>query len=294
MRWLPPLLLFALLLPLTNATTLVDARSGDEIGSGIIRLEWDGQRSEQVLTDSIELPPETVGGLLVLVNTNGSQTFDYYARISPGSVPRGVILHPAGLLTGVVSDARQNLLVNKEARLSCPSVEEEAVTDQSGQFRIFLPVGNCSVAVAANGHAGRSSALIRQGEATRINLLVDQPISQEGGGASFAWILFLLLLLIILLWYILTRPPARSPTDSRKERVGAFLAEQHKEALKEKERLLIDELLLREGRAKLAELRRATGIPRTSLLRCLEGLEQRGLLLKKSENKKPVIELVKK
>lgn len=294
MRLMTLVILVLILLPVVSATTFVDAQTGDEIATGILRLEWDNTRSEQVLGEENALPNETNQGLLVLINTNGSETYNYYAHLPPGRVPPGIVLHESGLLLGTAKDLTDNLLVGKEVRLSCPKVQEDSLTDVAGQFRLFLPTGTCTVTVSTHEYAGSAVVSIEKGKMATLELLVDQPLSKEEESFSYFWLtLFVVCLIILLVWYIFSRPVVNQKGVVKEKRT-IFLVEKHKAALKEKERLVIDELLLREGEMKLVELRRATRIPRTSLLRCIEGLEQRGLLLKKSRNGKPVIELVKK
>jgi hypothetical protein len=283
--------LLILVLPLLCAATFIDAKTGEDLTTGILRVEGDGRVTEQLVA-SATLPEETSTGLLLLINTDGSETYNYYAKLPPGKVSQGIVLHASGLLLGTVRDLTDNLLVGKPVKISCPSHTEETVSDASGHFRAVLPLGNCSVAVSANGYAGSATVMIEGGKAVRLSLLVDQPLSQEASSVSLFWVfLFVFVIICLLVLYIWTRPRELAPAT--KDR-ATFLIVQHKDALKEKEKLVADELLLRDGKMSLVELRRATRIPRTSLLRCIEGLEQRGLVLKKSEKKKPTIELVKK
>jgi hypothetical protein len=284
-------LIVLLLLPQAYAATFVDGTSGEEITKGIVRLEYDGTAQEFLLGEAV-LPESTAEGLLVLIRGAG-QTHAYYAKLAPGSVPQAVILHPGGLLMGEVRDSTDNLLVGTQVTISCAAVEERLATDATGRFRIFLPTGNCTVSVSADGKVGSATAVIAQGEVASLDLLVDRGVASDEG-PDLAWLLWIIPLFIVLalLYWWKPKPVQKEAAPAKPEK--RFLAADHKDALKEKELLVVDELLARDGSAKLAELRTATKIPRTSLLRCLEGLEQRGLLLKKEHNGKPIIELVKK
>jgi len=303
MRLLVGLSVLLLLLPPALATTFVDGTNGNEITTGVLRLEYDDTTSDQLLATA-ELPIETMQGLLLLVRTGNDTTYDFYARLSPGAVPQAIILHPGGLLMGEVRDGTDNLLVEKELIISCASTEEHITTDATGRFRVFLPLGDCTVSAASAGYAGSTSVTIAQGTVASLTLVVDRPVTDEHE-QGFPWssVLTIIIVLLVLAAFLWKRRGATAGKSSEKTGEegkartadsSAFLAERHKAALKEKERLVVDELLLRHGTARLSELRNATRIPRTSLLRCIEGLEQRGLLLKKEEQDKPVIELLKK
>ncbi len=290
MRLSPLLALLVVALPALTAATFIESRSGQELTQGILRIEYDGQAADQLLATAI-LPAETGEGLLLLARVNSSATYDHYARLPPGPVPQAVILHPAGLLMGEARDATENLLVGKELIVACAAVEERVTTDATGRFRRFLPAGDCTVSAAAEGHAGAESVTVLQGRVSSLTLIVDRPVTGDSGERGLWGWLLLLLALLLLAFFWKRQAPAGKEVEAKGP---AFVAEQHREALKEKEGVIVDQLLARGGSARVAALKSATRIPRTSLLRCLEGLEQRGLLLKKEENGKPVVELVKK
>ena len=287
-----PCLIVLLLLPQALATTFVDSSTGEEITDGIVRLEYDGIAQEFLLSD-MSLPNETTEGLLVLVG--GGETYAYYARLPPGPIPTAVILRPGGLLMGELQDTTSNLLIGKNILVSCGTAEEQLVSDATGRFRLFLPTGPCTVSASSGEYAGSEDVIITQGKVTTVDLVIDQGVS--GKDSNLRWLLWIIPLLVILVVLLKWKPkkdwkgPKEKPVVKQEQH---FLAAEHREALKEKEQLIVDELLLRDGKVWLSELRTATKIPRTSLLRCLEGLEQRGLLIKKEHNGKPVIELVKK
>ncbi|MBR9692781.1 hypothetical protein GOV07_02500 [Candidatus Woesearchaeota archaeon] len=282
-------LIVLLLIPQAYAAIFVDSSTGEEVTQGVVRLEYDGMAQEFLLTDA-SLPSETTDGLLVLVG--GGETYTYYARLPAGPVPAAIIMHPGGLLMGELQDSTNNLLVEKNVLVSCGAVEERLMSDATGRFRIFLPAGPCTVSASAGDYAGSEDVIITQGEVTSLDLIIDRGVA--GNGSNLTWLLWIIPLLVILVVLLMWKPKRDWKGPKPKKLEKHFIAEQHREALKEKEELIVDELLLRGGTCRLSELRTATKVPRTSLLRCLEGLEQRGLLVKKEHNGKPVIELVKK
>ncbi|MBR9702716.1 hypothetical protein GOV10_01650 [Candidatus Woesearchaeota archaeon] len=293
MRLFIVLFLLLLIFPLTSAVSLVTSE-GASITDALVQVR-EGENSRDFLVSlgkPLELASET-SGMTILIKAGAGETFDYYAKLPSGTVPETIVVHPTGLVLGEVRDASDNLIVHASVSIDCPTTSVHLESDGAGAFRVFLPAEQCKFSAAKEERAASISLVVEQGLVNNLSL------SLATKQASWLW-LFLLILLVatLVLWMSLGRPRRKYGSRGKKEFVEpkkkCFVVEEVKLALKEKEVLIVDELLLREGKARVSELRTATKIARTSLLRTLEGLEHRGLLLKKTENGKPVAELVKK
>lgn len=286
------MVLFVLLLvfPLASAVSLVTSE-GVAITDAFVQVR-EGESSRDFLVSlekPLELASET-SGLIILIKAGAGETFDYYAELPAGSIPTTIIVHPTGLVLGEVRDASDNLIAHAVVSIDCPTTSVQLESDGAGAFRVFLPAERCKFSAAKEERAANALIVVEQGLVNDVRLDLTSP------RASLAWLLFIVIVVVLVAtWFMLRKKePAIQATSEQPVHKTHFVAEDHKEALKEKEVLIINELLLREGKMRVSELRTATKIARTSLLRCLEGLEQRSLLLKKTENGKPFVELIKK
>ncbi len=292
-------LLFVILLaPLAEATVLIDAQTGSEITAGFVRIE--GATATEYLIEPGQpavLPNQTAHELLVLVRENASETYEYYARIPPGEVPPALILHPAGLLLGELRDATDNLIIHTPLVVDCPSRQVAVETDGTGRFRTFLPAESCVITSAAQGKAGSLDIVIEQGVVLQTTMTINQSVSAPPApeeSLHWSFYVFALLMVLAVAAYFTTKRSDLPGDEVPKPAKKRFAIEHHLDALRPKERMIADQLIVQDGKATIASLKSATRIPRTSLLRTLEGLEQRGLLLKIDDNGKKSVELIKK
>jgi|GEM_PF-5138799 len=283
--------LFLLLLILPSlvlaSPLLIDAQTGSVIDTAVVTLQANGTMHDYIVlpTQPLTLSPLPSDSLL-LVRANSSVTYDYFARLAAGAVPERVPVMPAGLVFGEVRDARDNLIVRVPVMASCPTYTSSVMTDATGQFRAVLPAGDCTLRVTAEGRVGNGSVRIVQGAIirTEVHVSADQRLASR---SMPAWPFVVILLVVIALAVLLSRKKQGAPKS-------VFVAERAQGVLKEKERLIVDELLLRNGKMTVRELRFNTQLPRTSLMRALAGLETRGILLKKEEHGRLTVELVRK
>ncbi len=284
------LCLLLLILPslVLASPVLIDAQTGSVIDTAFVTLQANGTMHDYIVlpNQSLTLPPLPSDSLL-LVRADSSVTYDHFARLAAGAMPERVPVIPAGLVIGEVQDARDNLIVHVPVTASCPTYASSVTTDATGQFRAVLPAGDCTLRVAAEGRVGNGSVRVVQGAIARTEVRVSA--DQRLAGRSLpAWPFILLVLVVLALAVLLRRKKQGAPKSS------VFVAERAQGVLKEKERLIVDELLLRNGRMTVRELRFNTQLPRTSLMRVLAGLETRGILLKKEEHGRLTVELVRK
>jgi uncharacterized membrane protein len=297
-------LLFILILPILAAAKevkLVDASTGAELTQGLVRIETGSVTREYLLAggERLNLSDENITTGQILLKTGATETFGYYAQLAPGGVPDTILLSPAGLVLGEVKDTAENLIVRAPILISCPTFSGSVETDATGRFRLFLPAERCVLSVSAEGRSGSLSVLVGQGAVTQASITTNRRlVSPQGtqGATLFLAIIAVIILVALLAGIVLFRRKrmTRLPSANDKAAAGDFVAQEAKHVLKEKEKLIVDELLLRGGTMSLRELRFSTQLPRTSLLRTLEGLEARNILVKKEEHGRLVVELLKK
>ncbi len=277
-----------------DPVTLVDAVTGAEITTGFLRIE-DGDVSR----DYLFLPaqplvlPSLVSRGRVLVRTGETETFNYHAPLDAGPPPTRLMIHPVGLVQGSVEDGRSNLLSGVTVVFTCPTSRGSASTDAAGRFSFYLPAERCILSVVHKGRSGSAEVTVIKGGMNTVAISVVQPITvaQRSTAPFILWLLLSIIIGLGLLLFMLRRSRPVRNLDTGDGAENPFLVERVKEVLKEKERLIVDRLLLAGGTLSLRELRFQTRVPRTSLLRTLQGLESRNLLIKREEHGRLVVSL---
>jgi|GEM_PF-2799228 len=282
--------------------SIVSSISGEEL-NGFVRIDSLG---DYYVAEGEKLVLPDLSGLNttydLLLKSQHLDTFDYKSTLTHNSDSE-LVARPIGLLRLSVKDELDNLIIGADVSVNCPTEVYLLKTNSVGMLRAFLPTENCSISVFSKNRVSSFNANIQQGLITEKTVVL-KSIPQN----NYLLYSLIILFVIIIAFYLAFRK--KEDVLNKKEEVidkeekkideleedlkqEEFLAEKMREALKEKELLIIDSLIARSGKASLSEIRSATHIPRTSLLRTIDSLEQRNLLIKKSENKKVWVELAK-
>jgi len=276
-RWL---VVAILVLPAVSAIDLIDAQTGEQLQTGYVRIEGETVR-EFFLTPEYR-GPETAPNGTLLLRTTDSGTFDHYAHLTGGE--RVVLVHPAGVLVGDVEDNFASSIVHAPIVIDCLTQHMSTQTDAMGKFRITLPAETCRITVMSDGRSGDAVVDITQGEITDVTVLVGIVNTK-----NLSWMLAIALCIAVVVVVFILR------TKTRAVRTGATSTTRTpiKAALTQKERQVVDAVSARGGKMTLRELRFVLQLPRTSLLRTLQSLESREVLIRTQEHGRILVELNK-
>lgn len=261
-----------------SAATLVDGSTGDEIVMAIATI---GENDLLILPEQeLILPAHVEAEVLLLIRANFSPSYTHYALLPPGNTSQIVIVRPAAVVVGQVKNTRENLLAHAPVRIICPSAVRETQTDEAGAFYAVLPAEECVVSAEHRSVAGSIDVSLEPGTTERVLVTIESDVSTSASYNALPLVLLIALLVGAGLVYLLLRPKR-------------YTAERAKPMLKPNEAAIVDALMIRGGTATLSSLRSALHMPRTSLLRTLQNLEQRNVLQKKEEYGKITIHLLK-
>lgn len=259
-------------------TTLVDSSNGEEITNALITVTSGTTVTDYLIRPGqrLELPTFTDDALLE-IRQNLSPQITHAGLIAANSTPKTLIVYPAGLLRLTVKDAKDNFVAHASVTITCARTQQTGETDRTGTLRTVLPAEDCVIAVAAHDTTGTNRIAVKQGT-NDITLVLDSRLVDVRTVNYLPWLLILTLVVIGFVIY-----------KTREKEAGQGI----KQHLTAKEQMIVDALVARGGSASLAELRSSVRIPRTSLLRTIDGLEHRSVLIKKSDNSKVIITLLK-
>jgi len=186
---------------------------------------------------------------------------------------------------GVVLDSLDNLVDGAELKADC-LMDERFVTDKFGSFMIEgLPSGNCRIYATFADGVGFEDIVIEE-KTLDLEIKLDKTIVKFSERSNYNVLLFVLgivILILILLYFKLLRKE-RKIERKVKEEEKEIKRSEHKRArdiLKTsnaKERKIIEFLLDNNHISSQSKIRHNTGITRTSLARCLKGLEAKNIV----------------
>ena len=278
-------LILCVLPTLCIAQPIFDTVSGEEITTGFVRHESANQVTTHIITPTQPLNMHNATGTIYL-RIFAKETYDY---ISYGPWPDQILAHPIGLVHGSVQDIQENYVRDATIRISCPTTSQELKTDLFGGFRAFVPPGTCTIAASNGREIGVAEVPVSKGSVTQLTLLLNKKAQESTSWHLYSVLVLALLVLVVL--FIQTRKKSSSKVV-RKKKKEQYIVSAVKSALTVKEHLIVDELLLREGTMTITELRQVTKIPRTSLIRTIQGLERRNILLRVENHGKKSVKLL--
>lgn len=213
-------------------------------------------------------------GVLKLPLSEGSMTLRIDRVATPGKdyLYRGVVrdgmrLSPliVGSATGIVQDEEGAVIRDAivEARCSAAYLQPEATrTDRFGSFAIdWMPEGYCRFHAERDGVTGVAETVITGGAQQSMVITLSTPVRKK------LWIPILIVILAatIVLAVVLSQ-------RKRPKRSETILP-----TLRDRERAVV-EFLMEHPRANQAKVIQETGVPKATLLRIIESLEQKQIV----------------
>ncbi|MAE12930.1 hypothetical protein CMO92_00050 [Candidatus Woesearchaeota archaeon] len=199
-----------------------------------------------------------------------------------------VFLLPVGSIRGIVHDKTGNVYPESTINVECSGDygnTEEIVADAYGLFSLhYLAIGSCRISALANDRVGYIDVEVQQGGLENIELILDK------GFIAFNWFNFFgmiaFLILIVFSLYLAkshgdeASKPEISTTPQRPSR-----QEDLKKTLSERELQVVEYLQEQDGISTQGKIRKATRIPKTTLIRIFQRLEQKKIIQVETDGK---------
>lgn len=300
------LLFFALVLPLSvlsHSIVLKDA--SDNVHLGGVQVSFtliNSQSGEQksfttFLENGVFDYPFTEGEWFVSLRVMDNGRAMYYGEdsvvVTEDSVsPAALYLEKVGSVSGFVKDDLDNVVPDAELKFECAVCGEfdlPTKSDSFGSFRVdILPVGGYVVYASSEGYLGYSEITVTQGNLESVNIALEMKVKGKDKTFSLGYVLGVALIALLVaagvMYYFLSSKNSvekvKKPKKVKKGRCDDILP-----TLGTNEKEIVNFLMCNENKSTQASLRHNTGIPRTSLSRCLKSLERRNVVQIKARGK---------
>lgn len=240
-------------------------------------------------------------------NTPGSDFLGYANAGVYRDLRKPLALQPVGTVFGEASvdgsAVEANLTITCASSAYDPnSLNENLAYTKTGLFSLRMPVGECMVLAKTPFGEGRASVNTTHGGSQKISVKIERP---KGFDLTYlALALGFVAFLVIIIFY--KRGSAsggekekgnRAPIARTSGRAVAPATESKLRmptGLNEREKQVVQILLDKKGRAKQSLIYRETLIPKASLARVMQSLEERGVIRIHPAGRTRLIEFLKK
>ncbi len=274
-----------------------DSETGLEIKNAVLSINLNNNEMIKFLNDNgkIELNPSKGQILEItadLVETTGK---DYYTKIEYDNEEE-IILFPIASVRGIVKDSLDNIVGFAELKCACkplPKINHPEKTDKFGTFSTIVAAGKCKIYASYKNALGFKEIFLQQGELKDIEIKLDKTIvsvpkkkyAQYGIVALIGAIIFAVI-------FAYTQKKTKSLLKKKNEKQNTPKRSQDiLKTLNSKEKEIVNFLEMNQGKSTQAGIRHNTGIPRTSLSRLINGLENKNIIKVRKEGKAVKISL---
>ena len=211
-------------------------------------------------------------------------------------------LFPLGSVIGYVYDDSKRAIAGADVKFECSAdygVTTPTKTDSYGSFvGEWMPIGRCSVFAAFQDRMGKKDVEIRHGEVEEIEITLSGSLLQSW---TFSTALLLVSVLLGAAFYAYKKnyhtklmPPIESQPQVPEKPTTPGLPKRAIDilkTLKPKESAVVNFLIENGEESTQAKIYYSTGIPKTSLSRILQSLENKNIITSEKIGKKKKVKL---
>ena len=273
---------------------LKDANTNEDISNVAVYININDVEIDQYVSDILRLKLDD-GNYRTILRVDNLSTLgnDYFKKIDlvvDKTLIQGIFLYPVGTLRGIVKDKLDNIVGDAELKFECtvnPEIDFPSKTDKFGGFFVnFVPVGKCKIFAIYNDAIGFKEVNITQGTLEDIEINLDKSIVVRERSIIFEILFFLAIVLVFAFLIVVYFKRKTESNIEKKQEKKEETSERSKDivqTLKDNEKIIVDYLLTHEYKGTKyvgiqSEIRRETGIPRTSLARIIKSLQNKKII----------------
>lgn len=282
--------------------TLKDINTNEDIDNVVVYLELNGQTTNQYVSDNEILKLRLENGLyssVIKVDDLSTTGRDYFKKTEffiEDSLIQGIFLFPVGSLRGIVKDKLDNIVPNADLKFECSidiGIDFPDATDKFGTFNTDVPVGLCKIFASYKRAIGFKEVEIKQGSLEDVEIKLDKSIVPS---KNYFWLVILVLIVIVasIIYKFreeigllkkkekrLERKEMKEEEEIRELEAEIKLGKRARdilETLKDREKEIIEFLVESKGKSTQAKIYHETGIPKASLFRYVQSLENKKII----------------
>lgn len=273
--------------------TLKDANTDEDISKVIIYLELNGRESTQYVPEGEIFKLKLDNGnytAVIKIDDTSTRGMDYFKETEfsvDASLVQGVYLFPVGTVRGIVKDKLDNVVPNAKIKIECDNslgmvFPEE--TDDFGTFNADVPEGQCRIIATHKDSVGFSEAAVSKGDLKDVEINLDKTlIPQKSGNMAYVLliVIFAVIAFVVLLYASIKKSTSEAGVkiNDRKEKIiFGKRAKDVIETLNDKEKCIVKFLVEEKGKTTQAKVHHEAGIPKASLFRYIQSLENKKVI----------------
>jgi len=224
------------------------------------------------------------------IETDGK---DYYREIEinlGNNLNQTVYLFPVGSVMGVVYE-RGKAVKNAVIKFDCSADYGETNSAESDDYGLFtnywLAIGSCKISAIYGNKVGYETVAVEHGKLTEAEITLTRGVF-SGYNLSYFIIIILIIFLTgyFLILYIrksrkeekIIKKTERIEGPKEIEKKVSNRTEDIIKTLKEKEKKVVEFLIENKNKSTQSKIKYEVGIPKTTLIRILQGLELKNIV----------------
>ncbi len=270
---------------------LIDAETGLKINEVVAHIDVVDEANKQGVKGMffrddgvLELALGDYTGEIVL-DDSSTDSVDYYfnGEFQVG-VDENINFISVAKVNGNAYDGLNNLISRADLKFECDKVNNIVFPEKTGKygdFVTYVPTGKCVVSASSGNLIGKTIINVEKGESIEVKIIVGEELNS---GLGLYWMLLFIVVLLVVMWF-LRKVPKKKP--KKKEKKNRKLKSVLK-TLNDKEKGIV-EFLLSHKNVTSSKIRYGLKIPKTSLTRILDKLEEKKIIeVEKEGNLKKV------
>jgi uncharacterized membrane protein len=286
-------------IPANVVLTLKDIKSGEFIDSVVVTVKSEDFVINQFVELDDILRTNLENGIYqaeIIVDDLNTEGKDYYAVENldvKDNLIKAIYVYPIGSIQGIVKDKLDNV-INAKLRFECNTelIDFPDKTNSFGGFGTEIPVGRCRIFASYQDGIGFLDVVVEKGSLNVVEINLDKAIVNENNKYPFVLIALIILFFGTFIYFVRKnfRLKKEEKVLERKEKeveqeVVELKAELELgkrgtdifETLKAKEKKIV-EYILKEGRTTQAKIHHELNIPKASLFRLINALEEKKII----------------
>ncbi|MBW3018010.1 hypothetical protein KY325_02530 [Candidatus Woesearchaeota archaeon] len=233
----------------------------------------------------------------VIADNPKTPGIDYFGCSDLLAIDDVVYLTPTATIKGLVKDTLDNVVKNADLKFECSKacIDFPDLTDKFGSFSVnALGTGHCKIYANYKDAMGFVSLDLAKGDLKDVEIKLDKTVLDIPEKSSYMWFAVIAVAVFIAVVLLFKYRPRQRRTKQKEgkekkkdkevreerteEKTSSKRSEDIMHTLNKKEKQIVEFLLSNNNQTHQAKIRHELSIPRTSLSRLIESLQQKKII----------------